>query len=124
MSNFRYFTDEETKGTDPEFVSKMDKGRHESGIPWIVTSWARSQTQNDAQKDSVKDSAHLIGRAADVLCTDGHQLQRMLYGASLAFINRIGIYIKKVDGKWVPTHLHFDDDPLKTQEIVWITEEL
>lgn len=124
MSNFRFFTDQEVEGSDLEFVAKVDNARYKSGIPWKATCWRRSVSQNNAQKDSVKDSAHLTGHAVDVECTDDNMMGLMIEGAHAAGLNRVGIYIRKgPDGKWHPTHLHFDDDKTKLAHDIWITEE-
>jgi len=125
MSKFNYFTDAEVVGLDNELCAMLDKARHRSMVPYVITSGLRT-TQTNTDPNAAKDSAHLTGHAVDLDCNDSRALWRMIDGLMFAGFKRIGIYFKVgPDGKGaVPTHVHVDNDISKPQEVCWLTREL
>lgn len=125
MNTWKYFKPEEVVGLDIEFVSKMDMGRHVSGVAWKITDGKRTAATN-TDPNAVKDSAHLTGHAADIDCNDYHTLWAIMAGCFAAKINRIGVYVQPDPAnktRLVPTHVHLDDDKTKDPEVIWITIE-
>lgn len=113
---WKYFTEEEVKGLDNEFIAKLERARHEAGVPFVITSARRSPGDN-ATVGGVQDSAHLSGRAVDLRSHDTHTHFKIVAGAILAGINRIGVYR---DSQGSPSHIHLDDSPSLPQEVMWL----
>ena len=110
-----YFTEDEVKGLEKNFVEKLEKAREISGVPFIITSGKRMPDQNSTV-GGVQDSAHLRGRAVDLRSRDSHTHFKIIEGAIKAGINRIGYYTGFDGG---PTHIHLDDDTSLPQEVMW-----
>lgn len=118
--NFRYFKDSEIVGLDKELVAMLDLARDKAGVPFVITSGLRTADQNSALHGAVSDSAHLTGFAVDMSTNgDDHQLNRMLYGLSVAGFDRIGLYFSLEGTKLVPRHIHVDIDKSKPPEVTW-----
>jgi uncharacterized protein YcbK (DUF882 family) len=105
-----FFTDEEVKGLDAEFVAKLDMARKFAGVPFVITSGLRTCAAN-AKVLGVENSAHLTGKAVDLAVEDSVQRFRMVSGAVLAGFTRIGVYDR---------HLHLDCDDTKPQHVLWL----
>lgn len=120
---WNYFKDSEVEGLDIELVAMIDKARHLSKIPYIITDGRRSGLGKQ-DRNAVNNSAHLTGHAVDLRCQDYQALWRMLSGLFASGFKRIGVYLKKQNDKWLPTHIHVDNDLTKDQEVLWLTEEL
>lgn len=121
---YKYFTDEEMKGVNPETGAKADMARHAAGIPFIVTDAFRQPGFQDP--NAVKNSAHFTGHALDVDCNTSRELFLMLRGLYVGQFRRIGVYFKpdpRGKGLLLPTHLHFDDDETKTQDVMFCSME-
>ena len=116
MNKWKYFSEKEVQGLESEFVAKLEKARHEAGIPFIITSGKRSPSDN-ATSGGVQDSAHLRGRAVDLRSPDSETHFKIVRGAVLAGIVRIGVY-RGADGS--PTHVHLDDDDTLPQNVMWM----
>jgi zinc D-Ala-D-Ala carboxypeptidase len=117
-----YFTSEEVQGLQGNLPAMLDQARGIAGIPFIITSGYRTPDQEAALKGGVSQSAHCLGLAVDLACSDDHSLQLMLKGLLAAGFARIGIYH---DGKFQPTHLHADIGPAPqfAQQTIWILPE-
>jgi len=113
---WRYFKAEEVEGLDNEFVAKLEKIRHGCGFPLIITSGKRKEGDN-ATSGGVQDSAHLSGRAVDLRSRDSHSHFKIVEGAILAGIRRIGVY-RNQEGS--PSHIHLDDSVDLPQEVLWL----
>jgi len=110
MSRFTYFSDDETKGLDDELCAMLDRARALAGVPFIITCGLRTQEQNAALPESVKDSAHLTGHAVDLATADSWVRFNMLRGLILAGFTRIGIY---------QNHIHADNSVVLPQKVCW-----
>ena len=110
-SPWTYFRPEEVQGLDLELVAMLDRARGLAGKPFQITCGLRTQSENDALPESVKDSAHLTGNAVDLACADSELRYAMLKGLILAGFTRIGVY---TDG-----HIHADNDMTKPQKVCW-----
>lgn len=119
---WNYFKDAEVAGLDNELVAMLDKARHRSGIPYVITDGLRTPAAN-TDPNAVQDSAHLTGHAVDLDCNDSRALWKMLDGLLFAGFKRIGVYFTAAGGKGTPTHIHVDNDTTKDQEVLWLTVE-
>ena len=102
--------DSAAENMDYDFISLLNKIRHESGVPMRVTSGWRSKETNDALEHSVPNSSHLKGIAVDIACDNGIDRQKIIAAAIKNKCYRIGV------GK---TFLHLDCDPDKNASI-WL----
>lgn len=123
MSNYRYFTDEETKGLDKELCAMLDVARDKAGVPFTITCGLRTADQNACLHGAVADSAHLTGLAVDLaMCGDDHIRERMEFGLCAAGFVRRGTYFKPDvtnPVKLIPHHIHVDIDTSKPQQFSW-----
>ena len=123
MKNYVYFTDEEVKGLDKEFVALLDQARHKASIPFLITDSLRT-AQTNTDPNSVKDSSHLTGHAVDLSCHSYRELFLIIKGLAYVGLDRIGIYFNIDDmGKVLPTHIHVDNDKTKPPQVLWLTRE-
>ena len=116
MNPWRYFSESEVRGLETEFIAKLEKARHEAGIPFIITSGKRTAEANSTA-GGVQDSAHLQGRAVDLRSTSSSSHFKIVKGAILAGIRRIGVY-RGSDGS--PTHIHLDQSTELPQDVMWM----
>lgn len=119
---YTYFTDEEVKGLDAEFCSKLDLARKFSGIPFQITSGLRTLAENERTPGAAKDSVHLSGKAVDLRVGNSHEVYLIVAAGLSVGITRFGIY---TDAEGTPTHVHLDDakDDLHVSEVIWIKRE-
>lgn len=110
MARWRYFTEAEVEGLQPEFVDRLDNARLFSGVPYIITSGLRTAEQNQ-KADGVSDSSHLRGLAVDLSAPDSRTRFLMVHGLLAAGFRRIGIYDK---------HIHADVDETLDQDVAWV----
>jgi len=68
-------------------------------------------TAHNRASGGKKDSAHLDGLAADIVCTDSRTRGYILGALYEAGFNRIGIHKE---------FLHVDDHPAKSADLVWL----
>ena len=108
---FNTKSDPKMIGVKEELMYKIDAMRTECAFPFRITSGYRTPAYNATLKDSVTDSAHTLGLAVDISCTDSTKRSKMIRSAFNNGITRIGIS---------ETFLHFDIDPKKPQNVVWI----
>lgn len=109
---YKYFSQAEVAKwkLKPEMWRLLDKIREEFGSPINITSGLRTQGENNALKDSVSNSAHLSGLAADISCLYSDKRFKLVEVALKNGVNRIGI------GK---TFVHLDIDPTKPKNVLW-----
>ena len=113
MQKYTYFNDEELKGLDLELCAMLDRARGLAGMPFQITCGLRTQAQNDALSESVKDSAHLSGHAVDLACNDSTLRYNMIRGLLLAGFTRIGVY---------KNHCHADNSPSLPPNVMWYVQ--
>ena len=100
---------------DDDFVTMLDNAREIAGIPFKINSGFRTQEHHNAiykrlGKEPTK-SAHLIGKAADIHCTDSRSRFIIISALLDAGISRVGIS---------NTFIHCDTaEKGKTQNVIW-----
>lgn len=107
---YKFFSEEEAKGLDPELMSKLDTARAVAGIPFEITSGLRTCAANDAAM-GVEHSSHLSGKAVDLAVEDGSSRFAIVRGLLAAGFVRIGAYDR---------HIHTDVDSSKDQNVFWV----
>lgn len=113
MGKYNHFTDAELQGLQDSTCQKLSVARGIAGCPFVITCGLRSQTQNDALAESVKDSAHLTGNGVDLACADSQTRFAMVKGLLGAGFTRIGIY---------SAHIHADDSPTLPPNVMWYVQ--
>jgi uncharacterized protein YcbK (DUF882 family) len=124
MTNLKYFTLEEFAcptlpnsgvNMDSDFLQKLDNARNIAGISFKINSGYRTQEHHNAiykklGKEPTK-SAHLIGKAADIHCTDSKSRFVIISALLDAGFTRIGI---------ASTFIHCDTaEKGKAQQVIW-----
>ena len=107
---YKFFTDDEAKGLDPELMSKLDTARAVAGIPFKITSGLRTCDANTAAM-GVEGSSHLCGKAVDLAVEAGSDRFLIVKGLLAAGFVRIGCYDR---------HIHADVDATKPQNVLWV----
>jgi len=122
--NLKYFNIEEFScptlpnsgvNMDSDFLQKLDNARHIAGIAFKINSGYRTKEHHEAiynrlGKEPTK-SAHLIGKAADIHCTDSKSRFIILSALLDAGFTRIGIS---------STFIHCDTaEKGKSQQVIW-----
>lgn len=118
-----YFTDEEVRGLNEEFVAKLDLARKMAGIPFVITSGLRTPETNQSVVGAMPDSSHLVGLAVDLRVSDDPALFKVIMAAMSCGIHRIGVYFDRTAPQPRPTHVHLDDDRTKPPEVIWLKQE-
>lgn len=108
--SYKFFSDDEVKGLDPELCSKLDTARAVAGIPFKITSGLRSCDANTAAM-GVEGSSHISGKAVDLAVEDGADRFLIVRGLLAAGFVRIGAYDR---------HVHADVDASKPQNVLWV----
>lgn len=104
-----HFTEDEDWG-DPAkmdfgFMMMLDRCRRVAGIPFSISSGFREDD------NGVLDSAHEVGKAADIRVSHGHHRFIIVRAALFVGINRIGVYDK---------HVHLDTwDDAPATHVIW-----
>lgn len=110
MENLKYFKLSEFDSPDlpgsgaqmnEEFLEKLDLLREHCGFPFKINSGFRTPEQNK-RDGGAEQSAHLLGRAADIACT-GQQAYTILKLAPQYGFFGIGVCLK---GRYF---VHLDD---------------
>lgn len=117
-SRYRYFTDEEAKGAEPELMAKLDMARKIAGIPFHLTSVLR-RVEHNAAIGGLPDSAHLpnirgLSYAADIFCDNSANRWRIVFALKEAGFTRI---VQEL------LHIHADIDPGKPQYVLAIVHK-
>jgi zinc D-Ala-D-Ala carboxypeptidase len=74
-----------------DFVKTLNSIRHTCGIPLVISSGYRTKEHNDSLKNASKNSSHLIGVAADILCDNSADRIKIVAAAIQHKVRRIGI---------------------------------
>lgn len=96
---------------DLAIVEVIDRARARAMRPIKINSGVRSQAHNDSLPDSVKDSAHVKGKAADVGTPNSYLRFVVVDEALRSGIRRIGIGSNFV---------HLDNDTSLPQDVIWV----
>lgn len=107
---WKYFSDAEVEGLKDDLIQKLEQAREKAGVPFIITSGARSSEANQSIGGAVSDSAHLSGLAVDLHASESQQRFLMVSALLSAGFTRMGIYDR---------HIHVDIDTSKDQNVMW-----
>ena len=92
------------------FVFKLQEARKIANTPFIITSGYRTKKHN-AVVGGVTNTAHMVGKAADIACDVSYMRYKILMGLLSVGFSRIGIY---------STYIHVDDDKSKPAEVIFV----
>ena len=92
------------------FLNKLDAARGDAGISFLITSGYRTAAHNAKLKDSVSNSAHTKGLAADISASTDKIKQTIINSLVKVGFGRIGV------GR---NYIHVDDDVSKPMPAVW-----
>ncbi len=119
--NWKYFKIEEfddpnvegsaAENMDFNFITLLNTIRHQSGVQMRITSGYRTEETNSKLKNSVPNSSHLKGVAADIACNNSSDREKIIAAAIKNKVRRIGI-----SGKGF---IHIDVDSEK-QPAIWL----
>jgi len=93
-----------------EFIFKLQEARRIANIPFLITSGYRTKEHNE-KVEGVKNSAHMVGKAADIACHTSINRFRIVAALLEVKFTRIGIYA---------TYIHVDDDESKSSEVIFL----
>lgn len=112
---YKYFSEAEVKGLKPDLVTMLDKAREFAGVPFIITSGYRNDTQN-TKAGGVGGSSHTLGVGVDISAKNSTMLFKIASGAFKAGFTRIGLY---------STHIHLDigQAPKFPQTVLWLSQK-
>ena len=91
------------------FIFKLQEARTIADIPFVITSGYRTK-QHNKKVGGVLNSAHMVGKAADIACHTSINRFRIVAALLEVKFTRIGIY---------PTYIHVDDDETKPSEVIF-----
>ena len=110
MSKYKYFTDKEIEGLQPDVVFKLDRAREFFGYPINITCGYRSPEHN-AEIGGVPNSEHTFGRAVDIKAPqDSAMRERLMWALGLAGLKRV---------ESAKYHFHIDTSPDKPSPCWW-----
>lgn len=89
-----------------ELVVKLQRLRERVGLRVVVNSGCRCVLHN-LEVGGSEGSAHLVGKAADIVCQD----MKLLLEKALKIFSRVGI---------ARDFIHVDIDDSKPQDIYWV----
>jgi hypothetical protein len=98
--------------TSEEFISKLDKAREISGVPFIITSGTRCKERNKSE-GGIATSTHLStqqGSAVDIMVPDSRARYAIINALVSVGFTRIGI---------ADDFVHVDDSPIKVNSVMW-----
>lgn len=95
---------------DKKFLKMLDKARSKADTPFKINSGYRTKTHNKEVKGKTT-SSHLIGKAADIHCTDDAIRSKIINALIEVGFNRIGI---------AKTFIHVDNDEAKNSNRIWV----
>ena len=91
------------------FMHLLSNARHLSNTPFIITSGFRCKSHNLSIGGN-PCSAHLVGFAADIRCTNNFNRSTILCGLIKVGFKRLGVYNK---------HIHVDLNP-SAPNCIWL----
>ena len=93
-----------------EFMARLQSVRSRCDFPFEINSGYRTAYWNQVV-GGAPNSAHLRGRAADIVCTNSGRRFEIIDGALALGFRRIGI---------ARTFIHLDDDPALPKRVLWL----
>jgi hypothetical protein len=93
------------------FIQKLEELRTNCDFPFQINSGYRTEDHNELINGK-KNSAHMLGLAADIHCIDSFQRYTLLKFALLCGFRRIGVY---------PTFIHLDIYSESPNPIIWMS---
>jgi hypothetical protein len=96
-------------GMDPGFVKRLNAARHVAAIPFTLNSARRCEAHNKAEGGK-PGSAHTLGLAADIRCSDGRQRYQVITACLAVGFHRIGV---------AEEFVHVDLDKTKPPSCIW-----
>ncbi len=94
---------------DVAFLNKLSKARELAAIGFKITSGYRSPAHN-TKVGGVPSSSHTVGRAVDIYAPTSTQKYIIINALLQAGFNRIGV---------AKNFIHVDDDPSKSEDVIW-----
>jgi len=94
---------------DVAFLNKLSKARELAAIGFKITSGYRTPEHN-AKVGGVPSSSHTVGRAVDIYAPTSTQKYIIINALLQVGFNRIGI---------AKNFIHVDDDPSKSEDVIW-----
>jgi len=94
---------------DSWFGTKLDRAREIAGVAFVITSGYRCPTYN-ISVGGKKNSAHVHGKAVDILASNSTHRFFIMEGLMKAGFNRIGIGAD---------FIHADTDETKQEGVIW-----
>lgn len=101
----------------PETLRRMDALREAAGIPCVLNSagrtyeWERSKGRPGTSSHVYKKDGSMKCRAVDIRCNNNANRMKLIKAAIEVGYRRIGV---------ANTFIHVDDDPAKSQDVVWM----
>lgn len=93
---------------DDTFLRMLDEARGIAGVPFVITSGYRTKEHNDSLPNSVPNSSHIKGCAADIATPNGLHRSKILRALYAVGFVRVGINYKS-------NFIHVDNDPDKSE---------
>lgn len=94
---------------DPKLISMLQEMRDQVG-PIYVNSGCRCKKHNK-NEGGKSNSAHMVGKAVDIACSNSMQRCELLVAAFMAGFDRIGL---------AKTFIHLDIDETKPPKVAWL----
>lgn len=124
MANWKYFSyegDPKIRGVKEFVIDIADKVRQLAGLSMVVTSGKRPPKTG---------SAHEKGLALDIRSKSWRHHYKFIQGILQMGVRRMGVYVQSfncphckkliTEAKLKPSHVHFDKDDSKDQDVMWI----
>ena len=93
-----------------DFLKLLDKARSKADTPFKINSGYRTPPHN-SKVGGKSSSSHLVGKAADIHCTDDALRSKIVEALLEVGFHRIGI---------AKTFIHVDDDENKNPNRIWV----
>jgi len=93
-----------------DFLKLLDKARSKANTPFKINSGYRTPSHN-SKVGGKSNSSHLVGKAADIHCTNSATRSKIIEALIKVGFNRIGI---------AKTFIHVDNDEDKNPNRIWV----
>lgn len=101
---------------DRDFMQRLQQARTAAGVPFTITSGYRTAEHHEHLRrlgyKTGRRSAHLLGLAADIACSDSHHRAIIVGALMAAGFTRLGL---------AGSFIHVDaDDARKVSPAIWL----